>query len=265
MGAIGIIMFVLVVLPLTIMAIVLIKGKGAWMIAGYNTMSKAEKETYNEKALCRFVGWLLLGIVLCVLLTFAGSLLQIRWLSHAWIFAVFGSISAVIYLNTSKRFLKNPDAKTTAADTKKQAPLRLSKKTVILIAIVLIPLIPLGIMFYYGEREPRVNIHEGGIEISAIYGLHLDFAAISEISLVESGMHEIGVGQRTNGYSGFGDTLKGHFQSRHHGGVLLFVRADSAPTIHITRGGGPDVFISFRNEAATRALYAEMAGAFSAQ
>lgn len=45
-----------VVVVLAIMAITLLLGKGAWMIAGYNTATKEEKEKYNEKALCRVVG-----------------------------------------------------------------------------------------------------------------------------------------------------------------------------------------------------------------
>ena len=31
------------------------KGKGAFLIAGYNTASRSEKENYDEKALCRFM------------------------------------------------------------------------------------------------------------------------------------------------------------------------------------------------------------------
>lgn len=46
----------MVVVVLAIMAITLLLGKGAWMIAGYNTATKEEKEKYNEKALCRVVG-----------------------------------------------------------------------------------------------------------------------------------------------------------------------------------------------------------------
>ena len=35
------------------------KGKGAFLIAGYNTASRSEKENYDEKALCRFMGKLM--------------------------------------------------------------------------------------------------------------------------------------------------------------------------------------------------------------
>lgn len=37
-------------------------GKGAFLIAGYNTAPKREKEKYDEKALCRFMGKLMFAL-----------------------------------------------------------------------------------------------------------------------------------------------------------------------------------------------------------
>lgn len=39
-----------------VLSIVLISGHGSWVISGYNTASKAEKEKYDEKKLCRTMG-----------------------------------------------------------------------------------------------------------------------------------------------------------------------------------------------------------------
>lgn len=41
---------------LALMSIVLLTGRGAGMIAGYNTASKTEKSRYDEKKLCRVTG-----------------------------------------------------------------------------------------------------------------------------------------------------------------------------------------------------------------
>lgn len=50
-------------IPFLIFAIVLSQGKGAFLLAGYNTMKESKKEIYNEKALAKFMGkinvWLL--------------------------------------------------------------------------------------------------------------------------------------------------------------------------------------------------------------
>lgn len=43
-----------------VLAVVLLCGKGGWLIAGYNTFSKDEKEKVDEKRLCRELGVLLL-------------------------------------------------------------------------------------------------------------------------------------------------------------------------------------------------------------
>ncbi len=46
----------LLVLLLSILSIILLMGKGSILIAGYNTLSKEEKQKYNTKKLCRVMG-----------------------------------------------------------------------------------------------------------------------------------------------------------------------------------------------------------------
>ena len=82
-------------------------GKGAFLIAGYNTASKAEKEKYDEKALCRFMGKLMFGLAGCQCIMALGLFLAGMWLfwvgMAAFLAVTFGG---VIYANTSGRFLK---------------------------------------------------------------------------------------------------------------------------------------------------------------
>lgn len=47
----------------------LLAGKGAWLIAGYNTASEAEKQKYDEKRLCRTMGAGMAFITVLILLT----------------------------------------------------------------------------------------------------------------------------------------------------------------------------------------------------
>ena len=46
----------IVVILLAILSIVLLIGKGSFLIAGFNTASKEEKQKYNVKLLCRIMG-----------------------------------------------------------------------------------------------------------------------------------------------------------------------------------------------------------------
>ena len=52
-------------LMLVILGIVFSKGKGAFLIAGYNTASKAEKQKTDEKKLCKFMGRLMFLLAAC--------------------------------------------------------------------------------------------------------------------------------------------------------------------------------------------------------
>lgn len=89
------------------LAIVFFCGKGAFLIAGYNTASKAEKSRYDEKQLCRFMGKLMFTLAVCWLVTALGSVLEITVLLVTGISLFLVSIAgAAVYANTGSRFKK---------------------------------------------------------------------------------------------------------------------------------------------------------------
>ncbi len=49
-------------LLLLVISIVLLCGRGSWLIVGYNTASEEEKRQYNTKKLCRSMGLTMLVI-----------------------------------------------------------------------------------------------------------------------------------------------------------------------------------------------------------
>ena len=69
----------------TIISIILLMGRGANLIAGYNTSSNKEKQKYNTKKLCRVVGigLLLIAVMVLVMAIFYETL-------PAWTAKVFG-------------------------------------------------------------------------------------------------------------------------------------------------------------------------------
>ena len=85
----------------------LLAGRGTWLIAGYNTMPKEERERYDERALCRFMGKLMFFCAACMLVMGADEIWPGRglWLA-ATIWLTIGAIGTVIYANTGGRFLK---------------------------------------------------------------------------------------------------------------------------------------------------------------
>jgi len=99
-----------VLLPFVVLAIFLLNGKGAFLIAGYNTMSSDEKAQYDQLKLCRFAGWFILALVLWIVVFVLGLSMQIpRWEAITLPIFFVGVICAVIYANTGKRFHKKVD------------------------------------------------------------------------------------------------------------------------------------------------------------
>ncbi len=105
---IGFVVFVLVALSLVGMAIPLLRGKGAWLIAGYNTMSQEEKANWDGPALARFVGKILLAIGLITLPYGVGIFyFSLHWLTWVYLALTVGlSVFAAIWCNTNRRFKK---------------------------------------------------------------------------------------------------------------------------------------------------------------
>jgi len=88
-----------------VLAIVLLTGRGSFLIAGFNTMSKDRKAKYDAQALSKFIGKILLPIG--ILLPFVGIERIAGW--YAWVFVAVTlglSIFAAMYVNAGNRFRK---------------------------------------------------------------------------------------------------------------------------------------------------------------
>lgn len=87
-----------------VLGIVLVQGKGAFLIAGYNTSSPQEKAVYDEKALCRAVGIMMFSLALCMIIAGFGTFFEstaLIWIGYGLFLVAI--IVGLIYLNTSKR------------------------------------------------------------------------------------------------------------------------------------------------------------------
>lgn len=89
------------------MSILLLMGKGEGLIAGYNTMSREEKERYDGPAMCRFIGKYLLSVTILLPLVPVSGILHMNWLGWAYgVYALAATIFIIIYCNTDNRFMK---------------------------------------------------------------------------------------------------------------------------------------------------------------
>lgn len=85
--------------------IMLLRGKWAVLIAGYNTMSKKEKRRYDEKALCRFTGKIMFGFAIGSVLFILGGIWDNSVLDGIGLLIIIVlAVFMVAYMNTSNRF-----------------------------------------------------------------------------------------------------------------------------------------------------------------
>ncbi len=84
-----------------LLTIVFLSGHGSGLIAGYNTATKEEKEKYNEKKLCRVMGWGMSVISVCIILM--GAFEQVLPASFVYVFLgiVIVDIIAIIVLSNT--------------------------------------------------------------------------------------------------------------------------------------------------------------------
>ncbi|MDL2261754.1 DUF3784 domain-containing protein [Methanimicrococcus sp. OttesenSCG-928-J09] len=95
---------------MALMALYFFSGRGAFLISGYNTLSKEEQEKYNLKELTRTMG--IFTIVLAVLMAatlYCGMILENAMWALVFIICilVFTGIW-LVYMNTSKKIKDKP-------------------------------------------------------------------------------------------------------------------------------------------------------------
>lgn len=103
----GILILAIGINSFIILGIVFSCGKGAFLIAGFNTMPKEEQEKYDTAALCRFMGKLMFALCFSMIFWLLSVLLHIEALFVIGLILFFVFIFiGLIYMNTGKRFLK---------------------------------------------------------------------------------------------------------------------------------------------------------------
>ena len=98
---------IFVIVLFILLGLLFASGRGAGLIAGYNTMSAREKEKYDKKKLCKAMAKLMFALALCWLLAAFGALFHatiLIWIGQA-LFLV-AVIVGVVLLNTGNRTKK---------------------------------------------------------------------------------------------------------------------------------------------------------------
>ena len=87
--------------------LVLLTGRGSFMISGYNNMAENEKAKYDAPALCRFVGKIVLPLGILIVLAGIDSITHHWWFWPVWGALMVGlMVFVAIYPNRNNRFMK---------------------------------------------------------------------------------------------------------------------------------------------------------------
>jgi Na+/proline symporter len=98
---------ILIIVAFILLGFLFRAGKGKFLIAGYNTASKKEKEKIDEKKLCRYMSTLMFVLAACWAVIACCEIFGQIWL--LWVgFTAFllAAIIGVIYINTGNRIKK---------------------------------------------------------------------------------------------------------------------------------------------------------------
>lgn len=82
-----------------LLTVYFVRGKGGWLISGYNALSKEEKAEYDEALLCRWVGYALLLPLDLMLLLIMLQKSERLILAESAVFTLY-TIGIILFANT---------------------------------------------------------------------------------------------------------------------------------------------------------------------
>lgn len=204
-----------------------------WLISGYNTSSKKEKENVDIENLGKHMGRL------CYLIAFSIwiiALLVYFFEIYIGILIMLMVIMIFVYVLYMQRFDHNKGSGT-------------DKGIIYFIGgVVLVVSI---LVFSFGQSPNEVSTNEGKIIISGSYGIIIKNENINSIELIES-MPKVAF--KSNGYSNGLGKKKGEFKLEGDRMANLYIESKDGPYIKITLDKY-DVYINYKDKELTNYIY----------
>lgn len=219
--------------------------KWYFLISGYNTMSKEKKKNVDTEGLGRLLG--IYSYLIGALLIITGIVYELGYTGIVTPVIILVVILAVLMIVKSQKFdgnLYDEDGKFRKGAGKQLVP------TMIITGITLIFV---AVIMFFSSQSTEITILEDGIQIHGMYGDTYEWEEIETIVLQEALPT---IERRTNG-SALGPNLKGHFKTKEHGSVKLFVHKETPPFIYLKT---KDKLIIFNMKEAneTEAIFKQM-------
>lgn len=89
------------------LGVVLVNGKGSFLIAGFNTMPPEDKEKYDVIALCKFMGKIMFALSFSMLFWVFSEVYDRTWLFYMGLILFLAIIAfMLVFINRGNRFKK---------------------------------------------------------------------------------------------------------------------------------------------------------------
>ena len=238
-------------------SLVLLMGKGAFLIAGYNTASEKEKRKYNEKKLCRTTGTYLALITVLVLgAEIMGEDIPDWYLALTMGGVFIGLIPTLLYANLGCR-IKPGEEILLEESPEKELKRKKARKTGTIITILITgaALVFSAVLLFTGNVE--VVIQNDQLEIQGSYWSDYELL-LSEIQAVtyredfETGSKRMGVNSL--------QLNEGTFQNKEFGEYTIYSYARCKDFVMMETTDGVLV-INGKTPEETRTLYEKILAA----
>ena len=230
---------------LIVMGLMVHVFKWHFLISGYNTMPKEQKEKVDAEGLGRLIGiyFYVNGGVLIgmgVLRAFGVKVVLIPSI-------VFFSISTIYMLIKAQKY----DGNVYGEDGKLRKGAW--KQFILPVSIISISSIFVVLLLFFSSQPTKVTFVDEGVQIHGMYGDIYSWDSIKTVRLMEELPT---IERRTNG-SAVNSTLKGYFRTKEMGSVKLFVNTQKRPFVYFET---KDEVVIFNTASAdeTQEIFGEM-------
>ena len=231
-------------------------GKGASLIAGYNTSPRAVREQYDTDKLARFVGKLMFFIMVPMTLAMESIFL----LDFEWPFFTLLAISlaiivvGLVYMNTGGRFLKegavDPKLLITEEDKKKNRQMLYG-----LLALMIIIGVALAIIFLFvvPGGDVTAELLDEGLKVDApMVSELIPYEDIESIELRE----DLETGRRVAGFAG--DNIRsGNYRNEEFGRYTL-ASYNAVPMYIVVYHSGEVLAFNLETVESTKEVYDQL-------
>lgn len=235
-----------------ILAVILLAGKGGFLIAGYNTASKEKKACYDEKKLCRVVGGCM-GIAAACLGFMAYKERTMTDSIALFITGIiFADIIICLILCNTVCFKKNENGEDLGKSmmSKKTSEEKRRAKAGMMVTVVICAAVAVFLL----TGDVHIQINEQKMEIQGSYWIDKDIL-LEDIIHVEY-RETMTVGSRTNGVGSF-RLREGNFQNTEFGNYILYSYTGCKAFVVMETDKGI-VVVNQKTEEETKALYEEL-------